>query len=36
MFRNGYPISFLSENTIENFPGTVINRYNNKAIIAQE
>ena len=36
MFRNGYPISFLSENTIESFPGTVINRYNNKAIIAQE
>ena len=36
MFRNGYPISFLSANTIESFPGTVINRYNNKAIIAQE
>ena len=35
-FRNGYPINFLSENTIESFPGTVINRYNNKAIIAQE
>jgi hypothetical protein len=36
MFRNGYPMSFFSDKTIENFPGTVINRYNNKAIIAQE
>ena len=35
-FRNGYPMRFFSDETIENFPGTVINRYNNKAIIAQE
>lgn len=35
-FRTGYPMSFFSDKTIENFPGTVINRYNNKAIIAQE
>ena len=35
-FHNGYPINFFSDKTIENFPGTIINRFNNKAIIAQE
>jgi len=35
-FHNGYPISFFSDKTIENLPGTIINRFNNKAIIAQE
>ena len=35
-FHNGYPINFFSDETIENFPGTIINRFNNKAIIAQE
>ena len=35
-FHSGYPINFFSDKTIENFPGTIINRFNNKAIIAQE
>ena len=35
-FRDEYPISFFSDHIIQNEYSTVINRYNNKAIIAQE
>ena len=37
-FHGGYPINsdFFSDKTIENLPGTIINRFNNKAFIAQE
>ena len=37
-FHSGYPINsdFFSDKTIENLPGTIINRFNNKAFIAQE
>ena len=35
-FRDGYPISFFSDNTIQNSYSSVINNYNTKTIIHQE
>ena len=35
-FRDGYPISFFSNNIIQNSSSSVINKYNTKAHITQE